>query len=67
MARKIRITTEGLRRLRANRTWATDGLGIALADWPAADVANLAAALLRFNTTIEHKEGRPWPRPTPLS
>lgn len=64
MARKLRITDEGLRRLHANRAWATNGLGIVLADWTADEVATLADALLRFNTTIEQKEGRPWPRPT---
>lgn len=63
MARKLRITAEGRRRLRANRAWATDGLGIVLADWTPDEVATLAHALLRFNTTIEEKEGRPWPRP----
>lgn len=62
MARKLRISAEGLRKLRGNRAWATDGLGIALEDWTPAEVATLADALLRFNTTVEEKEGRPWPR-----
>ncbi|MFI5758181.1 MarR family winged helix-turn-helix transcriptional regulator [Streptomyces sp. NPDC051569] len=63
MARKLRMTDEGLRRLHAHRAWATDGLGLVLADWTADEIAALAHALLRFNTTIEEKEGRPWPRP----
>jgi DNA-binding MarR family transcriptional regulator len=63
MARKLRITEEGLRRLHANRAWATNGLGIVLADWTPDEVATLARALLRFNKTVEEKEGRPWPRP----
>lgn len=62
MARKIRITEEGLRKLRANRAWATDGLGTVLEDWTPGEVATLADALRRFNTTVEEKEGRPWPR-----
>ncbi|MEU3184792.1 MarR family transcriptional regulator [Streptomyces sp. NPDC006923] len=63
MAKKIRITKEGLRRLHANRVWAINGLGTLLADWTADEIATLAHALLRYNTTIEEMEGRPWPRP----
>jgi DNA-binding MarR family transcriptional regulator len=63
MARKVRITDEGLRRLHADRTWAIDGLGVVLADWSHDDLAAFARVLARFNIAIEEKEGRFWPRP----
>ncbi|MFC0551353.1 MarR family winged helix-turn-helix transcriptional regulator [Planotetraspora thailandica] len=63
MARKVRITDEGLRRLHADRAWATDGLRTVLADWSRDDLAAFARVLERFNVEIEEKEGRFWPRP----
>ncbi|WP_036324315.1 MarR family winged helix-turn-helix transcriptional regulator [Microbispora sp. ATCC PTA-5024] len=63
MARKLRITPEGLRRLHADRTWATEGLGVVLDDWSPAELAELARVLTRFNRAVESREGRPWPRP----
>jgi len=63
IARKLRMTDEGMRRLHANRAWARRGLGEVLADWSPDDIAVLADALMRFNTTLEEKERRSWPRP----
>ncbi|MER8185817.1 MarR family transcriptional regulator [Kitasatospora sp. NPDC094015] len=63
LARKLRITDEGLRRLHADRDWAIAGLGGVLADWPADEIADLARMLARLNASIERKEGRSWPRP----
>jgi DNA-binding MarR family transcriptional regulator len=63
MARKFRITPEGNRRLDEARTELVAGLDKVLTDWPAADIAAFADYLKRFNTSIEHIDGRPWPRP----
>ncbi|GAA4587269.1 MarR family winged helix-turn-helix transcriptional regulator [Planotetraspora phitsanulokensis] len=65
MARKVRITPEGLRRLHADRAWATDGLGVVLAGWTREDLAGFASVLARFNMAVEDHEGRGWPRPGP--
>jgi DNA-binding MarR family transcriptional regulator len=63
MARKLRITADGLRRLHADRAWATDGLGVVLADWTPEQLADFARVLARFNMAVEDHEGRSWPRP----
>ena len=62
MARKLRITPEGERRMHAYRAWVVTGLADLLADWPERDVAAFGGYLARFNEAIERKEGRPWPR-----
>lgn len=62
MARKLRITPEGERRMHAYRAWVVAGLGDLLADWPPQDVAAFSGFLARFNEAIERTEGRPWPR-----
>ncbi|MFI1093605.1 MarR family winged helix-turn-helix transcriptional regulator [Streptomyces sp. NPDC020917] len=62
MARKLRITPEGERRMRAYRAWVVTGLDDLLADWPQRDIAAFSGFLARFNEAIEAKEGRPWPR-----
>jgi DNA-binding MarR family transcriptional regulator len=63
LARKLRITGSGLARLRSDRDWAVGGIGRILADWDPADVQALATLLAQFNTTIERRQGRLWPRP----
>ena len=63
IARKFRISEEGERRLDAERAANIRGLEKVLADWAPEDVATFADYLKRFNTDIEHLEGRPWPRP----
>ncbi|MFE5481197.1 MarR family winged helix-turn-helix transcriptional regulator [Streptomyces sp. NPDC056527] len=63
IARKFSITTEGLRRLDADRAENVHGLERVLSDWTADEVADFAAYLRRFNSDIERLEGRPWPRP----
>ncbi|KAA9152324.1 MarR family transcriptional regulator [Amycolatopsis acidicola] len=63
MARKFRLTGEGERRLDEARATAVRGLERVLADWTAEEVAEFAAYLKRFNTDIEKRHGRPWPRP----
>lgn len=63
MARKLRITQEGERRMRAYRAWVTTALHGLLADWTPQEVADFSRALIRFNEAIEALEARPWPRP----
>lgn len=62
MARKIRITAEGRRRLREEREWSVDGLRRVLQQWKPEDVEQLLSALTRFNRSIEELSGKPWPR-----
>jgi len=63
MARKFRITDEGIRRLRKERAVNIKGLERVLAAWPPREVAEFARLLRQFNTDIERLDGRPWPRP----
>ncbi|MFJ8019336.1 MarR family winged helix-turn-helix transcriptional regulator [Streptomyces sp. NPDC096311] len=62
LARKLRITNQGLKRVRAHRAWTLDSLAQILADWPEEATAELARLLARFNLSIERVEDRPWPR-----
>ncbi|WP_051951020.1 MarR family winged helix-turn-helix transcriptional regulator [Actinacidiphila yeochonensis] len=63
LARKLRITPEGARRMRAYRAWVVTGLSDLLSDWNRHDVSAFSGYLARFNSAIEGREGRPWPRP----
>ncbi|WP_461038264.1 MarR family transcriptional regulator [Streptomyces mayteni] len=62
VARKLRITAEGARRLRVDREAMVDCLGTTLEGWTREELAAFAAALVRYNTTVERAEDRPWPR-----
>ncbi|WP_282205160.1 MarR family winged helix-turn-helix transcriptional regulator [Kitasatospora fiedleri] len=62
VARKLRITQEGLRRLRQDRDWSIEGLSRVVTGWTAEDLAAFAEVLERFNRDIEQLQGRPWPR-----
>ncbi|XVQ14816.1 MarR family winged helix-turn-helix transcriptional regulator [Spirillospora sp. CA-255316] len=62
IARKFRITDEGLRRLEHERTANLQGLQKVLADWTPAEISAFADMLTRFNTDVERLAGRPWPR-----
>ncbi|MGP2436582.1 MarR family winged helix-turn-helix transcriptional regulator [Streptomyces sp. JW3] len=62
IARKFRITDEGRARLRADRDAIVTGLADVLGDWPADRLTRFVADLERFNTDIEQRTGRPWPR-----
>lgn len=64
VARKFRITEEGERRVRADRDYNINALDRLLHDWSEEDVRTFAAYLERFNTDIEAREARPWPRPS---
>ncbi|MCP9965291.1 MarR family transcriptional regulator [Actinomadura madurae] len=63
IARKFRITSEGERRLDAERAQIVTGIDKIMADWTSDEVAAFAAFLQRFNTDIERLAGHPWPRP----
>ncbi|MEU6606268.1 MarR family winged helix-turn-helix transcriptional regulator [Streptomyces shenzhenensis] len=62
VARKYRITEEGLRRLAVQRTAMTDGLAQVVADWPPERRHRFIADLRQFNSDIERLTHRPWPR-----
>ncbi|MFD8597261.1 MarR family winged helix-turn-helix transcriptional regulator [Kitasatospora sp. NPDC059646] len=62
VARKLRITGEGMRRLHHDREWSIQGLAKVVADWTAEELADFAEVLERFNRDIEKLQGRPWPR-----
>jgi DNA-binding MarR family transcriptional regulator len=63
LARKFRITDKGARILDEERERTVSSLDRVMADWSDADIAEFAAYLRRFNTSIERLGGRPWPRP----
>ncbi|KDN86532.1 MarR family winged helix-turn-helix transcriptional regulator [Kitasatospora cheerisanensis] len=62
VARKLRITDEGMRRLHHDREWSIQGLAKVVGDWTTEDLAEFADILERFNRDIEKLQGRPWPR-----
>ena len=63
LARKLRITEEGARRLAAHRAWAQEGIGRIVEDWTEEEIGQLLESLTRFNTSIERLQANPWPRP----
>ena len=65
LARKLRITDEGRRRLGKERDWAVNGLRHVLQSWAPEEIDQLTAALTRFNRSIEDLSGKPWPRKAP--
>lgn len=64
LARKFRITDEGQRRVLADRDYNINSLDRLLRGWSSEDVQTFAAYLERFNTDLEAREARPWPRPS---
>ncbi|MEU4840446.1 MarR family winged helix-turn-helix transcriptional regulator [Nocardia testacea] len=64
LARKFRITDEGERRVLADRDYNINALDRLLRGWSDEDVRTFAAYLERFNTDLEAREARPWPRPS---
>ncbi|WP_037606067.1 MarR family winged helix-turn-helix transcriptional regulator [Streptacidiphilus rugosus] len=63
MARKFRITAQGERRLTEARAELVAGLDKTFAGWTGEDISAFTGYLKRLNTSIEHLDGRPWPRP----
>ncbi|MEO5874254.1 MAG: MarR family winged helix-turn-helix transcriptional regulator [Streptosporangiaceae bacterium] len=64
LARKLRITEVGARRLAADREWSQEVIGSVLTDWTPAEIRQLAECLTHLNVSIEKREGHPWPRRT---
>ncbi|MFE4260732.1 MarR family winged helix-turn-helix transcriptional regulator [Streptomyces sp. NPDC056883] len=63
MARKLRITEEGGRRLAEDRDVNQSCLARVIAGWSPEEVRQLEDALVRLNRSAEALEGRHWPRP----
>ncbi|MEU4514390.1 MarR family transcriptional regulator [Nonomuraea wenchangensis] len=53
MARKLRVTEEGLRRARAERQCRLRGLAKVLEDWTAEELESFAGGLAHFNASME--------------
>ncbi|MGP3918564.1 hypothetical protein [Nonomuraea sp. 10N515B] len=53
MARKLRITEEGLRRVAAERDFRLGGLATVLKDWSRQELTSFAEGLAHFNASIE--------------
>ncbi|MFE3683182.1 MarR family winged helix-turn-helix transcriptional regulator [Streptomyces sp. NPDC059095] len=62
LARKLRITVEGTRRLEADREVNRSCLARVVADWSPEEIRELADVLVRLNRSAEALEGRHWPR-----
>ncbi|MFF4188958.1 MarR family winged helix-turn-helix transcriptional regulator [Streptomyces sp. NPDC001691] len=62
MARKLRITDEGGRRLAQDREANRSCLAQVVADWSPEEVRELEGILVRLNRSAEALEGRYWPR-----
>lgn len=63
IARKIQASAKGLELAAADREQSQESIGTVVADWNAADIAQLSGLISRFNQSIEHVEENPWPRP----
>lgn len=64
IARKFRLTEDGVRRLTEARNEMIAGLDKVLVDWSPDEVQNFVDCLRRFNSSIEQIDGgHPWPRP----
>ncbi|WP_405493591.1 MarR family winged helix-turn-helix transcriptional regulator [Nocardia sp. NBC_00511] len=63
IARKFRVTADGVTRLDAERAQTIRHLDGILESWPEADIAALAGYLARFNADIESYRDKHQPRP----
>lgn len=64
LARKLRITDEGRKRLHLELDWSVGGLRRLLRDWTPGEIDQLVTGLTRFNESLEKLSGKPWPRGT---
>lgn len=62
LARKFLVTEAGIKKWNAERRSNIAGLEQVVEDWSAQDISTLATLLRRFNSDIESRDGRPWPR-----
>ncbi|WTX00623.1 MarR family transcriptional regulator [Streptomycetaceae bacterium NBC_01309] len=63
LARKLRATEEGRRRLAADRERYCRGIERVLGGWTEEGRRELLDVLTRFNQSIEDAQGNAWPRP----
>ncbi|MGW0662080.1 MarR family winged helix-turn-helix transcriptional regulator [Streptodolium elevatio] len=63
LARKLRATEEGRRRLAADRERYCRGIERVLGDWSPEERRELLDVLTRFNRSIEDAQDTAWPRP----
>ncbi|WP_344824026.1 MarR family winged helix-turn-helix transcriptional regulator [Actinocorallia longicatena] len=63
IARRLRVTPEGTRRLAADREYLLGRLEEIFKGWPREEIAVFASCLEHFNGSIERISGEPWPRP----
>ncbi len=62
IARKLRPTEEGVRRLTAELEARKQGFARTLDDWSEAEVLEFVDYLRRYNEAIEARRGKTWPR-----
>ena len=62
IARKLRPTEEGVRRLTAELEARKDGFARILEDWSEGEVLQFVDYLRRYNEAIESRRGKNWPR-----
>lgn len=64
LARKFALTEAGDQALDEERSGSLASLGRVLSDWSEKDVRDFARLLRQFNTSIERRTNRAWPRPS---
>lgn len=62
IARKLRPTEEGLRRLTAELEARKAGFGRILDDWSDDEASDFVQYLQRYNEAVEDRRGKSWPR-----
>lgn len=62
VARKLRPTAEGVRRLTAELEARKQGFARILDDWSEGEVLEFVGYLRRYNEAIESRRGKGWPR-----
>ena len=62
VARKLRPTDEGIRRLDAELDARKDVFGRILDDWSPDEIADFVRHLRRYNQAVEARRGKSWPR-----
>lgn len=62
VARKLRPTDEGDRRLSAELEARRKGFARTLSDWTPDEIAEFVASMRRYNEAVESGRGKSWPR-----
>ncbi|MFT4265598.1 MAG: MarR family transcriptional regulator [Nocardioides sp.] len=63
LARKLQVTEEGRRRLAEERQANVAGMRGVFEHWSPEELSTLARLMRKYNSDIERREGRSWPRP----